>query len=149
MQLEAHPMCLSQGQTAILEGEDDVPTAFITAEDMRSEAHSELDMRAAQACPISDRHLNDGGSCVRLQRGAAMDGGLSSFEPKPLPISRLSIEAQRLPLEESSVARRQQRRAREQDRLLAPSVLFFRHFPTPKQLYRVLGAVESGFLQLH
>jgi hypothetical protein len=133
MQLKANPMRSPQGQTSILEGEDDVPTAFITPEDMRSEAHSELDMFSAQARPISDRPLNDGSRYVRLQCGGAVDGGLSPFEQKPLPISRLSVEAQRQPLEESSVACRQQRRAREHDGLLPISLRCFWHIPPPGQ----------------
>jgi hypothetical protein len=44
MQQEAHPMGPPQGQTAILESENDVSTVLITAESMRSEAHPELDM---------------------------------------------------------------------------------------------------------
>jgi hypothetical protein len=58
MRCEAHPMSPAQGQTAILEGKDDVPTVLIAPENMRSEAHSELHMGSAQTGAVLDRALD-------------------------------------------------------------------------------------------
>jgi hypothetical protein len=51
-------MSPAQGQTAILEGKDDVPTVLIAPENMRREAHSELHMRSAQTGAVLDRVLD-------------------------------------------------------------------------------------------
>jgi hypothetical protein len=53
----------AQGQTAILEGKDDVLPVLIAPENMRSEAHSELHMGSAQTGAIVDGLLNDGRTC--------------------------------------------------------------------------------------
>jgi hypothetical protein len=55
MHCEADPMRSPQGQTAILEGKDDVPTVLIAPENMRSEGHSELRMGSAQTGAVLDR----------------------------------------------------------------------------------------------
>src|SRR6185437_12371298 len=57
---EAHPMRPTQGHTAIFEGKDAAPAVLITAERMRSEAHPELNMESAQACPVLDRAPDHG-----------------------------------------------------------------------------------------
>jgi hypothetical protein len=58
MHCEAHPMRSPQGQTAILEGKDDVATVPIAPANMRSEAHSELHMGSAQTGAMLDRALD-------------------------------------------------------------------------------------------
>ena len=53
----------TQSQPAIFEGKNTMPAVLIAAEGMRREAHSELDMGAAQAYPILDRARNHGHGC--------------------------------------------------------------------------------------
>jgi hypothetical protein len=50
----------TQGQTAILEGKDDVLTISIATENMRSEAHSELHMGSGQTGAVVNGLLDDG-----------------------------------------------------------------------------------------
>jgi hypothetical protein len=63
MDCEAHPVRPAQGQTAILEGKDHVPTTFIAPENMRSEAHPELHMGSAQTGAVVNGLLDDGRAC--------------------------------------------------------------------------------------
>ena len=53
-------MAPTQGQTAILEGKDDLLTVIIAKESVRSEAHSEPHVSPAQADPVLYGALDDG-----------------------------------------------------------------------------------------
>ena len=80
----------TQGQAAVLEGNDAEPAILIAAESMRSEAHSERHMGTPQARTIPDRLLND---AVHSPFAPCAQEALLCF----------TVEPQRAPLEESSV----------------------------------------------
>jgi hypothetical protein len=56
---EARPVRLPQGQTAILEGQDDLRAHLILKESVRSDAYSESHVGATQTCSVFDRALNE------------------------------------------------------------------------------------------
>ena len=60
MHLEAYPLGAPHRHAAVFEGNDTERSILIAAESMWSEAHSELDMPAAQARPVLDRPLDPG-----------------------------------------------------------------------------------------
>jgi hypothetical protein len=77
MHLEAYPLGAAQRHAAVFEGNDTERSILIAAERMWSEAHSELDMPAAQARPVLDRAVYQG------------DGRSSSFRSHPLDVEML------------------------------------------------------------
>lgn len=88
MDCEGHPMRPAQGQAAILEGKDDVPTVLIAPENMRSEAHSKLDMGSAQTDAVVDGLLDDGRACqVSCPRSLLGPAGVLHLPPPKATIA--------------------------------------------------------------